>query len=243
MWEWLITSVDPERTHLVTSGVSWHGRIMVFAWGFLSPLAIVLTRFAKILPWQNWPQELDNQTWWYSHLGGHLLAIILTVVGLWIVLFDDGNTGQHYVHRFLAYSLLVFVAFQVLSGLIRGSKGGPTAPAKDGSWHGDHYSMTSWRLYFEFFHKTIGYITLFLAFLTVPNGLWIANAPNWIFVLLFSWWSVLLMCFFLLQRKGFAVETYQAIWGPDPQHPGNMMPPNGWGVKRPSDTFLTRAGE
>jgi hypothetical protein len=34
-----------------------------------------------------------------------------------------------------------------------------------------------------------------------------------------------------LQRRGLAVDTYQAIWGPDPQHPGNATPP-GWGMNR-----------
>jgi hypothetical protein len=35
------------------------------------------------------------------------------------------------------------------------------------------------------------------------------------------------------QRAGRCIDTYQAIWGPDPAHPGNRRPPVGWGVRRP----------
>ena len=243
MWEWLLTPVHAEQTHLISSGVSWHGRIMVFAWGFLSPLAILVARFAKILPWQNWPQELDNRTWWNSHWVAQTAAIILTLFGLIMILLDANKTGGYLLHRLLGYSLIACGAFQGLSGLLRGTKGGPTSPAKDGSWHGDHYDMTDWRLKFELLHKTVGYTTLALAFLAVPNGMWIANAPNWMFVTLFSWWTLLVILFVVLQRCGFAVETYQAIWGPDSNHPGNNKPPIGWGVVRPSEKYHSSAGE
>ena len=36
-----------------------------------------------------------------------------------------------------------------------------------------------------------------------------------------------------LQRQGRCIDTYQAIWGPDPRHPGNRLKPVGWGVRRP----------
>ena len=243
MLEWLLTSVDAERAHVVTSGISFHGRIMTVAWGFIVPLAILMARFAKILPWQKWPRQLDNQTWWHSHWVAQTVAVFLTFLGVGIVYFDSGNSGSYTLHRVLGYAIMVLGMLQLLSGLFRGTKGGPSDPAKDGSLDGDHYNMTKWRLHFEKVHKSVGYFTLTLTFLTIPSGMWAANAPNWMFVMLFIWWSVLIIAFVFLQRFGYAVETYQAVWGPDPKHPGNQKPPVGWSVRRPSDDLQMKAGE
>jgi hypothetical protein len=46
------------------------------------------------------------------------------------------------------------------------------------------------------------------------------------------WWLALIALWVTLQRQGRAIDTYQAIWGPDPKHPGNAVPPTGWGVRR-----------
>jgi len=50
------------------------------------------------------------------------------------------------------------------------------------------------------------------------------------------WWAALIVVFVLLQRRGMAVDTYQAIWGDDPAHPGNRLPHPGWGVRRMNQT-------
>ena len=55
--------------------------------------------------------------------------------------------------------------------------------------------------------------------------------------------AALILAFITLQRRGYAYETYQAIWGPDPRHPGNQKLPTGWAVKRPSEIFHPNAGE
>jgi hypothetical protein len=47
------------------------------------------------------------------------------------------------------------------------------------------------------------------------------------------WWALLGAAFARWQRAGRCIDTYQAIWGPDPAHPGNRRPPVGWGVRRP----------
>ena len=122
--------------------------------------------------------------------------------------------------------------FQVAFGIFRGSKGGPSACRTNGTFCGDHYSMTRWRRRFEFSHKFVGYLTLATAAGTVLVGLWDVNAPRGIWLLLTLWWFILIILSIALQKRSFALDTYQAIWGPDPIHPGNQLPPPGWGMHR-----------
>ena len=122
--------------------------------------------------------------------------------------------------------------FHAVMAWARGSKGGPTSPAPDGSPRGDHYDMTARRVAFERIHKSVGYTAMLAATLAIPTGLWAANAPVWMWALLACWWALLAAAFAGLQRRGLALDTYQAIWGPDPRHPGNRRAPIGWGVRR-----------
>jgi hypothetical protein len=64
-------------------------------------------------------------------------------------------------------------------------------------------------------------------------GLHVADAPRWMALALLAWWLLLAALAAHWQRTGRCIDTYQAIWGPDPQHPGNRVPPIGWGVRRP----------
>ena len=92
--------------------------------------------------------------------------------------------------------------------------------------------MTKRRLVFEYTHKFAGYVALALAMAAILSGLWQVNGPNWMWLTLCIWWALLLFIAFTLQRKGMAWDTYQAIWGPDPNLPGNKRKPIGLGVKR-----------
>ncbi|MCV0428018.1 MAG: hypothetical protein K5905_21385, partial [Roseibium sp.] len=116
---------------------------------------------------------------------------------------------------------------------LRGTKGGPTDVRPDGSLRGDHYDMTPRRLVFETFHKSFGYLALILMVGAIATGLWTANAPNWMWIFLVGWWGALAGISGYLQARGRAVDTYQAIWGPDSIHPGNRMKKQGWGTIRP----------
>ena len=33
--EWLLTSIDVPRAHDIGTGISWHARVMILAWGVL----------------------------------------------------------------------------------------------------------------------------------------------------------------------------------------------------------------
>lgn len=243
MWEWLLASVDTSRIHDISLAMSWHGRIMVLGWAILSPLAILVARYAKILPGQNWPEELDNQTWWHVHWITQMFVLILGVLAIALIKSEGGNSGQAAFHHMFGYVILFFGVMQGASGLLRGSKGGPEYQIKRGHRRGDHYDMTLWRRGFEHLHKSIGYVLMALIIYEVVSGMWIANAPNGMFVGIFLWWIGLIATFIILQKKGRAIDTYQAIWGPDPEHPGNQIPLRGWGTRRPSKDVTTKIGE
>ena len=232
MLEWLSAPIDHARLHEVGAYVSWHGRFMVLAWSFLFPLGIIVARFFKIMPRQDWPDHLDNQAWWVAHrllqYGGGLV-IVLALLLIWVAPYA-GDAGL--MHRIFGWTVVGLCAIQMLTGLFRGTKGGPTDRAGDGSLAGDHYDMTLRRKLFEHFHKNLGYAALLLACFATASGLWIANGPRWMWIAVILWWIILAVMFAVLQRRGMAVDTYQAIWGPDEDHPGNRMKPIGWGVVR-----------
>ena len=64
-------------------------------------------------------------------------------------------------------------------------------------------------------------------------GLLLADAPRWMPLALGLWWLSLLGLAWQWQKQGRCIDTYQAIWGPDARHPGNHLPPIGWGIRRP----------
>lgn len=233
MLEWLLLPIDSSRPHTFDGAMVWHGRLMVLAWGVLAPAAVLLARFGKILPRQRWPEELDSQVWWVGHWVLQSVVAVLSVAALWIM-WTTVSPGYDSYHALFGWCVTVLLAAQVLSGVLRGTKGGPTCPARDGSLRGDHYDMTPWRRAFETLHKTSGYTVLALSVFAVLTGLWHANAPHWMWLGLVGWWATLLVAFAWLQSRGLAVDTYQAIWGPDATHPGNQMPSQGWKTKRHS---------
>ena len=230
MLDWLLAPIDPSRAHEVGFAVSWHARSMVLAWGVLAPLGVLIARFFKVLPGQDWPHEVDTLVWWRSHWIGQSIVLGLTAIGLSLVL--PLNLAAMSLHNWLGLVLIAFLLMQVLLGVFRGSKGGPT----DGVMRGHHYDMTPWRHMFEALHKSLGYAALGLAVLVIVTGLWKANAPVWMWGTLAVWWAGLIAVFVRCQRRGMAIDTYQAIWGADPKHPGNQLPHPGWGVRRWQET-------
>ena len=231
MIEWLLQSVDPDRVHQVGFLVSWHGRLMVLAWGFFIPIGVIAARFFKVLPRQNWPAELDNQLWWHGHRVLQLLAVVLMCLGIiFIVLQPVIFVGVSF-HTRVGWFVLVLALIQVASGFLRGTKGGPTALSEDGSLRGDHYDMTRRRVIFECFHKVVGYILLVSASYCIVTGMWVANAPNWMWLSIGFWWLIVLGVSVVLQLKGACFDTYKAIWGNAPSLPGNGRKPIGLGIK------------
>lgn len=235
MLDWLLLPIDAARAHEISITLSWHARLMVLSWGTLTPAAILIARFYKITPRQNWPHELDNRLWWNAHFLGQTGSFLIACIAVLLIWNSQQALGGVFLHKVLGYSVMVLGFFQVGSGLLRGTKGGPTAPSSDDGLRGDHYDMTRRRLAFEFVHKTVGYIALGLIIIAILTGLWGANAPVWMWLAISGWWLLLLGFGVWLQKKERAYDTYQAIWGAGLQHPGNVMPKQGYGTVRPSE--------
>ena len=128
--------IDPARVHLVGAALSWHGRAMVLAWGVLVPLGIIAARYFKVTPGQDWPRRLDNPGWWVAHRWLQYGALGLMGIGLAMILIAGPSpsvTSWVGFHRGVGWVVLSLALVQLLSAFLRGTKGGPTKPAPDGS--------------------------------------------------------------------------------------------------------------
>jgi len=232
MLEWLSTPLSGAAAHAIEAAVYWHARLMVLAWGALLPLGALAARFFKVLPGQDWPRVLDAKPWWHAHRALQWSGVVLMTLALGLVLARRGvpDAGpMALAHAWLGWLLAAAAWLQVAAGQARGSKGGPTAE----TLRGDHYDMTPRRVRFERLHKGLGWVVLLASVACIVLGLIVADAPRWMLIVLCLWWLALVAAFAVLQRAGRCVDTYQAIWGPDPAHPGNRRAPVGWGVRRP----------
>jgi hypothetical protein len=240
IWSWLLTPLSGDSVHEITHAVSWHARLMVLSWGLLLPLGVMVARFLKIMPKQDWPRQLDNKTWWRIHLTTQKLGVLIACVGGYLVA-GEHVTSKHpslsQLHDYAGWVIVVMGLLQAIGGILRGSKGGPT----EACLRGDHYDMSRRRRLFETAHKVMGYGALLLAVCTILLGLIITDAPRWMVCVLSVWWLCLIVSFMCLQNNGWCVDTYQAIWGDSLEHPGNQLPPAGWGSHRHTQaSFLAR---
>lgn len=220
IWDWLLLSIDPARPHQVAGLVSWHARFMVLAWGILIPTAVLIARYFKVVPWQDWPRQLDSHFWWRTHLTFQIGGAALTAVALGLILLAGVSAGWH-LHAVLGWAVVALTVVQVGSGFLRGTKGGPTAPAPDGSLNGDHFNMTPRRRLFERVHKSLGHALILVAGATILAGLWHANAPRWMWIIICAYWAGLVAVAVYCHLTRPRVTTYQAIWGPSRDLPGN----------------------
>ena len=231
--------------HRIPAAWAWHGRLMVLAGAVLFPVGVMLARYYKVTRWQRWPEELDNRFWWHGHRLTQYLGVGLMTAAVAVVWTDcSGDSGAEWPcrqspmtrHALVGLAALAAGWMQIALGLARGSKGGPTDPDADPrdprTWRGDHYDMTPRRIAFEWSHKLLGYLALVLAVAAIVTGLVHADAPRWMFLVLIVWWTGLLAWAMRLERRGRNIDTYQAIWGLDPDHPGAKRKPTGFGVRR-----------
>lgn len=202
------------------------------------PAGIVIARYYKILPRQRWPSQLDSQFWWRTHLilqiGGTMLSLV--ALGLVLAVAEDPERRLVSLHHLLGWSIIVLGVSQVLGGFLRGTKSRPRSehdsPLHGMQGGGDHFEMSVRRCLFEYVHKVVGYSALVLAIINIVVGLTITDAPRWIWIIILLYWLSLATSSFRLQRAGRCVDTYQAIYGPEPMLPGNRRRPIGWGVTR-----------
>lgn len=210
---WLQSPIDPSRGHEIARYEAWHGRAMFLAWGVLLPLGVLIARYFKVTPKQKWPDELDNKFWWYSHLFFQHLGLLLMIAGFAIILANKPFSWPNGPHGYLGWLIILGGLFQALSGYLRGTKGGPTEPAPDGSPRGDHFDMTPRRIWFERIHKTLGYGLIAAGLVGVCSGLWLTNAPRWMWLTIAITWLAFILVALICARRGMQMGSYEAIWG------------------------------
>ncbi|QUD90233.1 cytochrome b561 domain-containing protein [Phenylobacterium montanum] len=231
---WLMRPWSGDLHHHLAMPIAWHARLMVAGWVVAMPIGILVARFFKVLPSQNWPKELDNKTWWNWHRLLQALGYVLALGAIWLVWDLPRPTGLlMLLHVAAGWTVVTLGGLQILSGLLRGSKGAPADVATGrAAERGDHYDMTRRRIVFEHVHKAGGYVAVLLSWATAVMGLILVDAPRWMWLVIGLWWIVAALCFAIWQRLGLCIDTYQAIWGADPVHPGNTVRPIGFGVRR-----------
>jgi hypothetical protein len=269
-WQWLMSPISGAGTHFVMTGTALHGRLMVIAWGMLVPVGILLSRFYKVTPGQDWPRVLNNPFWFNTHRAFEYAAGVLTLAAAALVLLDnDGRAPWRSFHAAAGWIIVILGWLQLLGSHLRGAMGGPSNPvtrvplrnwqwrdvagmgepaepfASDVQfpqrWHGAHFSMTRQRVVFEVLHKGLGYALLAFAAVTLVSGLLAADALNWMWLALVLWWSACIVVFVVLQRQGRCIDCYQTIWGVDANLPGNRVPAVGWGIRRYTRENVTEA--
>ncbi len=214
MIDWLLAPLSGSQVHHVGESIAWHARCMVAAWGVLVPLGILIARFWKVWPGQQWPKELDNKIWWHSHRFGQTIAVFIMTIGAYLAWQSGGHPGVNAsaanIHAYIGWLLVLLGWLQIVGGLLRGTKGGPTEP----SMRGDHFDMTPRRRAFELVHKALGWTSLIFAFFTIIIGLIMVDAPRWMPLCLMAWWVLLAGLAWRWHKQGKCIDTYQAIWGP-----------------------------
>lgn len=230
MIDWFLAPISGASQHQLAPWAAWHARCMVLGWGLLLPLGVLAARYLKVLPGQQWPQQLDNKAWWHAHRALQWAGMAAVTIGAYLAWGKASSSswlGQ--MHSWLGWTVIIAGWFQVAGGLLRGTKGGPT----EANARGDHYDMTAYRIWFERIHKTVGWLAVFLACGVLAMGMFFADAPRWMPAVIAIWWAILILMAIRMQAAGQCIDTYQAIWGPDPRHPGNQKKPIGFGIRRP----------
>ena len=221
--DWASTQ-DARANYVWNRAMIIHVALALLAWGLMMPPGVLIARYFKVLRGQDFPRELDNQFWWNWHRilqYGGMATAVAAIVPVWGA-HRGGAVGWHAATGFAALGL---AGLQVLSGVLRGSKGGPVddhgRPNPPQKIRGDHYDMTPRRRVFEAFHKIGGHLTILLGFAVIALGLREVGAHWTAWAVYLAGLGAFVGWFISLQKSGRWTDTYVAIWGPDGRHPGN----------------------
>jgi hypothetical protein len=247
LWSWLVEPLRAASPAGLPSPLRLHGLLMAVSTGVMMPLAVLISRYFKILPSQDWPRELNRRFWWFSHLVLAYGASLAAAAALVLAFLSHPEDADHLAHghAWVGWLSVAMLLTLLANGWQRGTTGGPGKPAPGtlGPLHGvagDHYDMTARRRWFERTHKLLGYLLLAVLFIALLSGLWHASAPRWMLILLAAWWIMLLLLALRWERQGRCIDGYQATWGPSMAHPGNRIPELGWGSRRYSEEEFRR---
>jgi hypothetical protein len=136
-----------QKQHLV------HGSLMLISWGFLLPTGTLFGKFFKHRP---------DGLWFKVHIVCQVSGLLLAIIG-WIIALVNfqvfADTGyNNYRHGILGMVVMCLGLFQPINAVLR-----PHAP-KDGE------VATTGRKLWEIAHKSLGYVALILAVVTISYG-------------------------------------------------------------------------
>jgi len=173
--DWLTEPLSGSQGAALESWAYWHARSMVLGWNILLPLGMLVARFFKVVPGQDWPSSLDCKVWWRAHVWLQTLGITAMALGLTLA-FGRGSisTIAALFHHVAGRTLAAIGGLQALGALLRGDKGGPT----EKMLRGDHYDMTRRRIVFESVHKFLGWAAVPIVIGATGLGLAIVDAPR-----------------------------------------------------------------
>lgn len=157
---------------------------------------------------------------------GYLIGAVTLAATIAVLWVKGWRPGFISLHAATGWIIVAATAVMLLGAVLRGTHGGPINPftgqrKPESEWPGDHFSMTSKRIFFEYTHKICGYSLIPLVITAILSGLYDSDAPRWMWL---AAAIILLMsaaAFVVLQARGRCIDTYQAIWGTDPSLPGN----------------------
>ncbi|MEX3010509.1 cytochrome b561 domain-containing protein [Hoeflea sp. TYP-13] len=205
-----------------------HAVLMFGIWFLLVPLAVLILRFGKIRPTTyGIPRGTSKWAWpelpWTLHKISLYAAIVMTVGAAgFATMLSGGFSGT--LHAWFGTATIMMAVLQGGSAWLRGSHGGRKDPAADpedrATWGGDHFDMLPQRWWFEAYHKTAGYFTLFCAGCAVATGLAQLWMP-WVAVTFAVFVGSGLVLAVVLQGCGHNHDTYMSVYGCHPEHPFN----------------------
>lgn len=207
---------------------NYHAWLMFTCWFILVPFGVMGIRYCKNRP-QPWglPRGFSKFDrifiWWGMHIWTLYTAITLSLGGLAVALIASGKFSGS-LHAWLGGATIFFGTMQIIVAWQRGTHGGhnhsTTDPSDPSTWRGDHFDMTTRRRWFEAYHKPGGYFALFLALGAVVSGLsqyWMPGIAMLFGIILLGVFALVVV----LEGKGERHDTYEAVFGNHPDHPGN----------------------
>lgn len=213
-----------------TFEIHWnlHALLMFTCWFVLVPFGIISIRYFKTKP-RPWglPRGVGRFDplfiWWRMHIWTLYAAITLSLGGVALALIVSGGFSGSF-HAWFGALTVFFGTMQIIVAWQRGTHGGhnhlSTDPDDPTTWRGDHFDMTTRRRWFEAYHKPGGYFALFLATAAVATGLmqyWMLT----IAILLPVMFVAVFVLVVFLEGTGQRHDTYEAVFGNHPDHPGN----------------------
>ncbi|XP_031481318.1 cytochrome b561 and DOMON domain-containing protein At4g17280-like [Nymphaea colorata] len=132
-----------------------HGVLNAVSWGILMPIGIIIARYMRMFP-------SADPAWFYLHVTCQASAYILGVAG-WgtgMKLGSESPGVQQTVHRNIGITLFCLGTLQVFALFLRPKK--------------DH----KYRIYWNFYHHSVGYTIIILSIINIFKGLKILSAEN-----------------------------------------------------------------